>query len=403
MSRRRPRILAAYNRYLNRGGEDDVFESDVALLLENGFEVVPVTTRTRPPESLAQSGRFALDTMWSRTWKRRFDRLLRWIKPDVAHFYNTFPAFSPSVYYACHDHGVPVVQAVQNYRLGCPKATLYREGAVCERCLGRSFAFPGVIRRCYHGSLPQSAAVATMVATHRLFGTWSRRVDLWVAASRFSRRKLIACGLPAERVTVKPNFRRRDPGVKRGRGDYALFVGRLSAEKGVATLLDALAGCGEVPVKIAGDGPLLEAARRVATKPRAAEVEVLGRVSNESVMRLMHGARFLVFPSEWYEGQPMTLIEALACGLPVVGSRLGACAEVIEDGVTGRLFTAGDASDLARTLESVWRDEKRYAAMSRRARETYERRYTAERSLSLLEDLYRQLIETREAGAEARA
>ncbi len=388
------RVVAVYNRYLARGGEDDVFESDVALMLRHGWEVVPVTVRTEVPRAFTQRLGFAVDTIWSRSWYRRFRALLRLVRPQIVHVYNSFPRFSPSIFAACRREGVPVVLTVQNYRLGCPKATFYREGAICERCLERRFAWPGVRFGCYHGSSLQTAVVASSTAFHRLIGTWQRRVNLYLPASDFTRQKLIAAGLPADRIAIKPNFRHPDPGLGTHDGDFCLFVGRLSAEKGIPTLLAAAEALDrEITIKVVGDGPLLADAQAAAETGHGARVEVLGRQPNRRVMELMRAARFLIFPSEWYEGLPMTLIEAFACGLPALVGRVGAAAEAVGDGVEGCHFAAGDADDLGAKLTALWHDDRRRGEMAAAARATYEARYTADANMSLIRSLYQRVLD----------
>lgn len=388
------RVVAVYNRYLARGGEDDVFESDVALMLRHGWQVVPVTVRTEVPRSLTHRLGFAIDTIWSRAWYLRFRALLRLVRPHVVHVYNSFPRFSPSIFAACRREGVPVVLTVQNYRLGCPKATLYREGAICERCLERRFAWPGIRHGCYHGSAVQTAVVASSTAFHRLIGTWQRRIDLYLPASDFTRQKLIAAGLPADRIAIKPNFRHPDPGFGAHDGDFCLFVGRLSAEKGIPTLLAAAATLDrEIAIKIVGDGPLLANAREAAASGHGARVEVLGRQPNTRVIELMRAARFLIFPSEWYEGLPMTLIEAFACGLPTLVGRVGAAAEAVGDGVEGCHATAGDAADLGAKITELWHAGVRRQAMAAAARATYEARYTADANMTLIRSLYQRVLD----------
>lgn len=384
-----PRAVAVYNRYLNRGGEDDVFENDLRLLLRNGWSVVPVTTRTTVPRGLVASVRFAAETVWSRRWSQRFDAVLRLARPHVVHVVNVFPRISPSILSICRRHGVPVVQMVQNYRFGCPRATFYRRGAVCELCKGRRFPWAGVRYRCYHGSALRTATVGAMTAVHRALGTWRRDVALYVAASAFSGAKLVECGLPAEKVVVRPNFRDPDPGPKTRLGDYALFVGRLSAEKGVPTLLEAIAACPRIPFKLVGEGPLLDAARRFSQTPAGGKATVLGRRSNREVIDLMHGARCLVFPSEWYEGLPMTLVEAFACGLPVVVASMGASGEAVEHGVSGVHVPPGDSRALASALLRLWPDEQRLVVLGEGARRAFERSYTPAASYARLLEIYR--------------
>jgi glycosyltransferase involved in cell wall biosynthesis len=391
----RLRILALYNRYLDRGGEDQVFESEVSLLLRNGCEVTALTDRTAPPASFRDRTRLAVGTIWSARSYRRVASFLALVRPDVVHVYNTFPLLSPSIYYACRRASVPVVQTVQNYRLICTKATLYREGRVCEQCVGRAVPWPAIAHACYHDSRPQTGVVTAMLVAHRLLGTWRREVAIYVAASAHSRDRLVAGGLPAAKIVVKPNFVHPDPGAAEGGGTYALFVGRLSQEKGLLTLLEAWRGLREVPLRIAGDGPLLSLVRRVAAEA-GLPVEVHGRVPRREVLRLMHGARFLVLPSQWYEGLPLTLVEAFACGLPVVASRLGAMAEVIEEERTGLLFAPGDTLDLQRSVSRLWEHAEHSAEMGRQARAEFERRYTADHNFDLLMALYdRALLGTR--------
>lgn len=309
-------------------------------------------------------------------------------QPDVAHFHNTFMMLSPSVYYACKDAGVPVVQTLHNYRLLCPSAILYRHGRVCEACAGRAVAWPGVQHACYRGSAAATAVTAGMLTVHRLLGTWARAVDRYIAITEFARRKFVEAGLPAEKVVVKPNFLDVDPGTGEHDGGYCLFVGRLTEEKGVRTLLAAwrLLG-GRVPLKIAGDGPLApEVAAAAAAAP---SIEWVGPRSRAEVVALMKRAALLICPSVWYEGgSPMVVVEAFATGLPVVSSRLGGMAESVTDGHTGLHFTPGDAADLAARVEWAVADAGRLRQMGRNAREEFEARYTAERNYERLLAIY---------------
>jgi glycosyltransferase involved in cell wall biosynthesis len=210
-------------------------------------------------------------------------------------------------------------------------------------------------------------------------------VDAYIALTSFARRKLIEGGIPESKIVVKPNFLTADPGVGEHTGRFALFVGRLTPEKGLETLLDAWARLdGAYSLKIVGGGPL----EVLAATPRRG-VEWLGRQPAERVLELMRDASILVFPSEWYEGFPMTLVEAFATGLPVVASALGSVAEIVGDHETGRLFAPGDSSDLAATVDWSFTHPRKLTEMSRRARREFEDKYTAERNYELLLDIYR--------------
>ncbi|MBC7251929.1 MAG: glycosyltransferase family 4 protein [Anaerolineae bacterium] len=385
------RILLAHNHYLQPGGEDVVFEVEKALLERMGHEVIPFVENNARLNGMNPL-KAATNTVWSRESKERLARLIQEAKPDVAHFHNTFLMISPAAYYACREAGVPVVQTLHNYRLICPGALLMRDGRVCEDCVGKAVPWPGVVHGCWRGSRLQTSVVTAMLAVHRLMRTWTEKVDMYIALTEFARRKFIEGGLPAEKIVVKPNFVNPDPGEGQHQGDYALFVGRLSPEKGVRTPLRAWRRLKDVPLRIMGDGPLMEEIQAFVRREELKGVEVLGRRPREEVLRLMQEARVLVFPSEWYEGFPMTMAEAFACGLSVIASRLGAMAEIVEDGRTGLLFKPGDPEDLAEKVKWAWRHPKEMAEMGREARREYETKYTAERNYEMLMQIYQRAL-----------
>ncbi|WP_242009941.1 glycosyltransferase family 4 protein [Rhodothermus marinus] len=332
--------------------------------------------------------RAAVNAVWSRESQERIRQFIRERKPDVAHFHNTFLMISPAAYYACKEEGMPVVQTLHNYRLICPGALLMREGRVCEECVGRAVPWPGVLHGCWRGSRLQTSVVAAMLTLHRAMKTWTEQVDCYIALTEFARRKFIEGGLPAEKIVVKPNFVDPDPGMGKHEGNFALFVGRLSPEKGVRTILQAWRLLEGVPLKVVGDGPLRAEIEAFVRREGLEQVEVLGRRPREEVFRLMQEARVLVFPSEWYEGFPMTIAEAFACGLPVIASRLGAIAEIVEEGRTGLLFNPGSPEDLAAKVEWAWAHPRELAEMGREARREYEQKYTAEKNYEMLMAIY---------------
>ncbi len=313
---------------------------------------------------------------------------------NVVHFHNTFPLVSPAAYYAAHRAGAAVVQTLHNYRLLCPQATFFREGGICEDCLGKRFAWPGVRRKCYRNSRSATIAVASMLATHRVLGSWRRQVDTFIALSEFSRGKFVQGGLPAEKIVVKPNFVSPDPGLAQAQGQYALFLGRLSPEKGVDVLMRAWTElAGAVPLKIVGGGPLEDDVQDWAA--RTPGVEAVGRVSSEAVWQVLAQAAFMVLPSTNFEGFPKTIVEAFACGVPVLASRLGAMAELIDAGRTGDHFQAGDASDLARCARRLYTSPALLASMRVAARREYLQNYTAEPNYQMLMRIYDKALAAR--------
>ncbi len=388
------KVLVAHNRYQQAGGEDAVFAAEVDLLRRAGYQVIEYV---RTNDEIALDGvvsrpRLAAATVWARDTYRALGELVRRERPDLAHFHNTFPLISPSAYYACHDAGVPVVQTLHNYRLLCPVATFLRDGTICEACLGRTLPWPGILYGCYRGNRAATAAVAAMLALHRWRNTWTERVDCYIALTEFSQQKFIQGGLPADRIVVKPNFVYPDPGLRTGEGEYTLFVGRLSPEKGVLTLLEAWQRLGDrIPLEIAGDGPG-RAAMEAAAKGLG-QVQFLGRLAHERTIAAMKQARFVVLPGACYENFPVTIAEAFACGVPVIASRLGAKAEIVSDRHTGLHFTPGDAADLAAKVEWAWSHPREMEAMGRAARAEYEAKYTAERNYEMLMEIYQDSIQ----------
>ncbi len=383
------RILVAHNTYQQPGGEDAVFAAETALLRRYGHEVVEYTEDNRRINEMSRLA-VAAQAIWSGSSRQRLFVLLRDVRPNVAQFHNTFLLISPSVYSACREVRVPVVQTLHNYRLLCPRATFFWDGDVCEDCLSKTSPWPGVLRACYRGSRSQTAVVAMMLTFHRWLKTWQKQVDLYIALTEFARQKFIEGGLPAEKIVVKPNFVNHDPGVSEVDGRYALFVGRLSPEKGVRTLLEAWKKLKGVPLKVVGDGPLMAEVRMQAGQ--LPDVEVLGRCYHQEVVDLLKEAKFLVFSSEWYEGFPMVIAEAFACGLPVIASRLGAMAEIIEDGKTGLFFTPGDSENLAEKVGWLWSRPNEIKRMGKEERKEYERKYTAEKNYGVLMEIYQKAI-----------
>jgi glycosyltransferase involved in cell wall biosynthesis len=403
------KIISVHNRYVQPGGEDQVFESEARLLKESGHQVTQVQEQTTYPDGIVKKLGVAVDCIWSRRWHREFRNLLQKSRPDVVHIHNFFPLISPSVYYACRREGVPVVQTLHNYRLLCSAAEFYRDGKVCEECLHHGLR-RGVRYGCYQGSKLGTAALSLMVGVHRSLRTWTDLVNCYVALTEFARNKMIEGGLPADRIRVKPNFVLPDPGSreassretnsKQGSGDYALFVGRLVKAKGVLSMISAWEQMANIPLAIAGDGPCREQLEAALKNGKVPSVTYRGRLSRPDTLATMKKARFLIFPSEWYEGFPVTMAESFACGVPVICSRLGSMQEIVTDGLTGLHFEAGNTEDLAKKVRWAWEHPEEMDAMGRHARQEFEAKYTAARNLEMLEEIYAFAMASRKKTAE---
>ena len=384
-----------HNQYLQGGGEDQCAEAETALLRSRGHEVVNlVEHNTR----VAQLGavRTAAKTIWSSDAYQRVRRVLATSQYDVVSVQNFFPLFSPAVYYAAKSRNVPVVQTLHNYRLLCPNGLFYRDCHVCEDCLGHRVPVPALLHRCYRGSLAATGTVAGMLSAHRLARTWTNMVDQYVALTAFMRQKCIEGGLPAAKIRVKPNFVWPDPGPGAGDGGFALFVGRLTEEKGILTLLEAWKLVSSArPLWIVGDGPLEGLVESAAAKHPS--IVWLKRRPLPEVLSLLGRADFLVMPSQLYEGLPRVPIEAYSKGTPVVGSSLGAMSALISPGRTGLVFRAGDPCDLARAANWMVEHPAEVKRMRGEARAEYEAKYTGERNGVLLEEIYDNVIRAAEA------
>lgn len=378
------RVLLVHNHYQQRGGEDQVFESEAALLEQGGHEVLRYELHND-----AISGLGSLDlaqrAVWSRPAYRAIRKICRDRRPDIAHFHNTLPLVSPAGYYAAKAEGAAVVQTLHNYRIGCAAGTFFRVGRPCERCLDSRSGWPGIAHGCYRGSSTASAAVVAMTSLHRMLGTWISRVDRYIALTAFARTRFIRAGLPDHKIVIKPNFVAPDPGPGPHSGRYALFVGRLAPEKGIATLLRAWSLLqGTYPLRIVGSGPLEHLRSASPTG-----VTWAGQQARQEIFRAMQEASFLVFPSEWYETFGLTIIEAFATGLPVIAADLGAAAEIVEHGRTGLLYPPGDSAELASQVRWAVANPLELRRMGTAARDCYIERYSRERNYDLLLDIYR--------------
>lgn len=386
-------IIQCHNYYQTPGGEDAVVEDERALLASRGHRVTQFTRHNDAIKDVS-AARLAARTVWSRSSARELETLVRKEQADIVHFHNTMPLISPSAYYAARRGGAAVVQTLHNYRLLCPKGTFFRNDTICEKCLGKSVAWPAVQYACYRDSRAGSVVLTVMGTTHRLLRTYDRVIDGFIALSDFSKDKLLAGGLPDDRLHIKHNFVMDDPGTGTGEGGYALFVGRLSPEKGLDTLISAWDRMDHVvPLKIVGSGPMLVEAEALAS--RHDHVQYLGWMGQPALGEVMRQASVLVMPSMNYETFGKVIVESFATGLPVVVSRLGAMQELVDDGITGRLFNPGDADDLARTLTTLMGDVDQLASMRREGRLQYEQRYTAAANYDKLIEIYGLALERR--------
>lgn len=383
------RVLLVHNRYQQRGGEDEVVDAEQALLQRHGHEVERLE-RTNDDIGSLPRHRVLLDSWWSTRTRRDLARLAQHVRPDVVHVHNSWPLVSPSALAEARALGLPVVQTLHNFRLLCPQGSLLRDGRGCDDCVGH-VPWRAVRHGCYRGSRVQSAALAVMLQGHRLRGTWQHDVTLYVALSRSGADTFVRGGLPAERLRIKPHFvdlpddlPEPAPATRQG----LLFVGRLSPEKGPALLAAAAAlRPGAAPIRVVGDGP---DRALLAGHPG---LQLMGPLPQRRVLELMHEAQALVLPSLCAEAFSRTLVEAFACGLPVIASRVGALPELVDHGRTGWLFDPTRPAELAGWMQAADEQAHTLREMGENARAHHRRHWTGELNHRLLVSIYREAMQ----------
>jgi len=382
------KIQFIHNSYQQAGGEDKVVAAEVELLRNHGHDVQLWNVDNKDLSSgLKEKIRIALATSYSSASRAIARDKLRHFRPEVVHVHNFFPQISPSVYDACLDEGIPVVQTLHNYRPICPCGMLLRQGKICEQCISNS-PYQAVWYRCYRRSILGTLIVAHMVAQHRKQGTWQHKVNRFIVLTDFSKGKFVEAGFPADKIVVKANFLLHDPLPKMTRPNrttpgFALFVGRISEEKGIKTLLQAWATFDDKSLlKVAGVGPL------EALLQGKNNVAALGWQRAAEIGSLMQQASFLIMPSIWLETFGLVLIEAFAHGLPVLASRIGGIADIVKNGETGLLFAPGDANDLAGKARWLFENPQQAQRLGDNARRAFMAKYTAEQNYDELMAIY---------------
>ena len=384
-----PTVLLVHNKYKLPGGEDGVFEREGEMLEAMGHRVLRYVLHNDGVDGLNPL-QLATRTLWSQPAYREVRALVEREGVDVVHVHNTLPLASPAVFHAAHAAGAATLHTLHNYRLVCPGGLLLRDGTICHDCVGKAFAAPAIRHKCYRDSAGATAGVTASVALHRALGTWDREVDRFIALSAFARDVFIEGGLPGERIAVKPNIPSEDPGPGPG-GGTVLYAGRLTEEKGLRLLLDAWAEDPTLPpLRIAGDGPLGPLVQAAAdADPR---IGALGWLTGDRLSSEMSTAALLIVPSTWYEGWPLSAIEAMGHGTPVVATDHGPFPDMIEDGVTGRLFPRGDRGAMVEAIRDVLGTPAERAALRASTRARFEARYAQDVSYAALLRIYEDAI-----------
>lgn len=391
------RILVAHNRYQWSGGEDRVVSQERALLEEHGHHIVSLeedNKRISDINPLALAGM----SMWNTESYAKVLRLIDHERIDLMHVHNYFPLLSPSIFAAAKSKRIGVVHTLHNFRLACINGLFFRDGKPCEDCLSANNFFPGIVHRCYRSNIAASVVAAMSVGSHNIMRTIHDSVDRFIAINEHARTLFIQSGLPADKIRIKENFLKQDEGVGTGDGDYAIYLGRLSSEKGIEVLLAAWNNLeNKIPLKIAGDGPLANLVKEAAKKNPL--IEYLGWLEEPQLLSVLGKAKLSILPSICYESAaPLVLIQSMAKGIPVVASRLGAMECAVREGETGLLFKSGDSADLARQVSVLYSDEIALTALRREARKEFELKYSAKHNYERLLRIYNEALGARISG-----
>ncbi|WP_025749556.1 glycosyltransferase family 4 protein [Priestia megaterium] len=393
------KVLLVHNYYQVSGGEDRVVEEEQKLLEKNGIQVRTylVSNKDIKTKGLINKAKLGIQTTWSKNQYNRIKEIILDEKPDLVHFHNTFPLLSPSVYYACYNMNIPVVQTLHNYRIGCPGAMLMKDNKVCEKCINGSL-LNSVKYGCYRNSRIQTIPLSTMLYTHRSLNTWNNKVDKYIALTNFAKEKFIEIGLNEDKIAVKPNFIEKHIEDRLKKEDQITFVGRISKEKGLHLLLAAWSKVGsEVNTKlnVIGDGPLRKELE--GKYEHLSNVKFLGKLDSKDVLSYMSKSKYIIVPSIWYEGFPMTIIESYSVNTPVISSNIGSLKEVVTNEVTGFHFENNNINSLENTLKKALHYSD-YDKLQKNINEQYEKKYTPSANFKMLINIYEEVVRSRKIG-----
>lgn len=338
-----------------------------------------------------QQLRNAAGIVYSFEARRKLAQLLDDEPFDLTHLHNFHHQISMSILPVLKKRGLAVVYTTHDLKPVCPNYRMLTHDGVCERCRGGKYYY-ATLHRCTKGSYLKSA-VNTVEMYFQHWRGYYDLIDLFITPSAFYRDKFVEFGLPAERVVHVPNFVHVDEFEPQyDPGEYLLYMGRLSAEKGLGTLVEAMVAVPEARLRIAGAGDYGPQVRREIGERGLKNVALLGRKEGDDLRRLLRNCLAVVLPSEWYENGPMSVIEAYATGKPVVGARIGGIPEMVLEGETGYLFEYGDSDDLARAIRTLWERKADVADMGRRCRRRAEEEYDVSRHYERIMEIYERVL-----------
>jgi len=414
------RILKCNSFHYLRGGAERCFLDLMGLLREQGHEVIPFSMqheRNLPTDyegyftshidypslmgsdvSMLTKLRAMGRVLYSKEAAEKIDRLIRDTQPDIAHVHGIAHEISPSILPVIKRHGLPIVQTLHDYKLLCPNTSFVTNGEICERCRGGRF-YNATRYRCKRGSLPASVMATVEAYAHKSSRVYERNIDRFISPSKFLARKVAEFGITTDVVTI-PNFINIDSFTPINAPEpYYVFAGRLVDVKGIRTLVRAAEKVRKGRLYIAGSGDLKKELEAYVADRGLGHITFLGHLATDKLIELFQHAAFTVTPSEWYENYPMSILEALACGTPVIGAEIGGIPEIVQDGETGLIFPSGDVDALAKKIEYLLDNPDESIRMGRAGRRQIEQINGSASHYVATLAVYEELLDTRRSRA----
>lgn len=387
------KILFIHNKYQFKGGEDQVVEDEKKLLEKNGHIIHAYFRNNREINNYNIKERllFLINSLFSFKTLKELNKILKKNNPDVAQVYNIFPLISPSVYWVLKKNRIPIVQMINNFRLLCINGLFLDRKGICEKCKNGNFVH-GILKKCNRESIIISLLYALITTLIRKY--FINKINIFVVSNEFVKQKYVEGGFNPETIKIKPNFINNNyyaNQIDKSPEKYIAYVGRISKEKGIHTLINAMKYCSDIKLKIIGTGPELNNIRRFIKDRKLSNIDILGYLSQEEKELILKNTFFLIFPSECYENFPVTILEAYKFGIPIIGSNHGAMISLIEDNVTGFHFKVGDVKDLAQKIKKLWSSPELRDKLSINAKRKIENDFSPEYSYRILRSIYAQI------------
>jgi len=387
------KILLCHNYYKTRAGEGLVFEHEKNLLINRGNDIQVYSRDNNEINSFSPVQRFfsILNGFNNKKTKNDIDRIIAENRPDVAHIHNVFPLISPAIYVALNRHKVPIVQTFHNFRFVCPNGLLFINEKKCLFFLKKGFHC--IKNKCYRQSYVYSAWYSAILAYHNRQKTFVDKIDRYIALNSFTKSIFVKAGFDKQKIIVKPNSASVDASsFNKNPDNYILFAGRLSQEKGVFTLLKAAVKVPELPLKILGDGPLENEIKQFITENSLNHIELLGCQPQKQFEKYLANALVTIMPSECFENCPLTVINSLYLGTPVLASRTGGIPDFVPEEKAGWLFTPGNVDELTQKLQMVENNKEKIIKMRPQVRKWGVEQFSPETNYKRLIKIYEEIM-----------